>query len=153
MACVVSGALLGGFVSPFFVAMARVRGPAATRLSFECAWVGAGLCALAWLAVVIHQKLEQSEARSQRRRLGERAAPAEPPAPSPAGSRLRSAGKQLVSLSADQRCPYCRAGLEGEVTSCGACRTVLHKECLIELGGCPVQGCRNNPRARRSAQA
>ncbi|HBP22207.1 MAG TPA: hypothetical protein DEA08_31050 [Planctomycetes bacterium] len=65
-------------------------------------------------------------------------------------SRVQTTGKQVVPVSAQQRCPYCREGLQiAAVISCGACRTVLHKECLEELGGCPTQGCRNNPRERR----
>lgn len=68
-----------------------------------------------------------------------------------ASSRVQTTGKQIVPVSAQQHCPYCREGLQtAPVISCGACRTVLHKECLEELGGCPTQGCRNNPRERRT---
>lgn len=78
--------------------------------------------------------------------------PASAPSPRTASSRVQTTGKQVVPVSAQQRCPYCREGLQiAPVISCGACRTVLHKECLEELGGCPTTGCRNNPRERRQA--
>jgi hypothetical protein len=43
------------------------------------------------------------------------------------------------------RCPYCHDGLEtedkAEVSSCGACSTLIHSECFSENGGCPILGC------------
>ena len=55
-----------------------------------------------------------------------------------------------VAVSADQLCPFCQDALrsEDDAVSCGACRTVLHRECFGELGGCPSIGCRNQPRRR-----
>ncbi|MGE0708488.1 MAG: hypothetical protein AB7N76_21105 [Planctomycetota bacterium] len=75
--------------------------------------------------------------------------PPPPPAGTPQGP--VPAGRQVVPISADQFCPFCREPIgDGQpLTSCAACRTVLHKDCLAELGGCPTQGCRNNPRDRR----
>jgi hypothetical protein len=56
---------------------------------------------------------------------------------------------------ADARCPYCHDGLDpaaDDVESCGKCRTVHHRECLAEAGGCTVFGCgeRSPPRERAS---
>ena len=55
-----------------------------------------------------------------------------------------------VAVSADQLCPFCQDALRSEdgAVSCGACRTVLHRECFGELGGCPTVGCRNQARRR-----
>ena len=59
-----------------------------------------------------------------------------------------------ISIQAGQRCPYCHDQLVGtlaaEMLTCGACQTVLHRDCLKELGSCPTQGCRNR-RAKRPA--
>ncbi len=43
------------------------------------------------------------------------------------------------------RCPYCHDTLEVEakvdVSSCGACQTLIHSECFRENQGCPILGC------------
>jgi hypothetical protein len=49
------------------------------------------------------------------------------------------------------RCPYCRDDLrlEGDdLTACPACRTVHHRACFAEGGGCTVFGCREAGRRR-----
>lgn len=40
------------------------------------------------------------------------------------------------------RCPYCHDGLDGELATCEACRTIHHSDCLADAGGCTVLGCR-----------
>lgn len=40
------------------------------------------------------------------------------------------------------RCPYCHDGLEGELATCEACRTIHHTDCLADAGGCTLLGCR-----------
>lgn len=59
-----------------------------------------------------------------------------------------------ISIQSGQRCPYCHDELVGtsaaEMLTCGACQTVLHRDCLKELGSCPTHGCRNR-RAKKSA--
>ena len=61
-------------------------------------------------------------------------------------------GVVKVTVQAGQRCPYCRDTLVGslpyELLTCGACQTVLHKDCLKELGSCPTHGCRNRRKVR-----
>jgi hypothetical protein len=61
-------------------------------------------------------------------------------------------GLVTITVQSGQRCPYCHDTLVGsrahEMITCGACQTVLHKDCLNELGSCPTQGCRNRRKGR-----
>lgn len=46
------------------------------------------------------------------------------------------------------RCPYCRDGISLEqagLALCDGCRTVHHRACFAEAGGCTVLGCRGAP--------
>ena len=38
-------------------------------------------------------------------------------------------------------CPYCKGGLSGDLRLCPKCNTLMHKECIVENGGCAVYGC------------
>lgn len=61
-------------------------------------------------------------------------------------------GLVTITVQAGQRCPYCHDTLVGslasEMLTCGACETVLHRECLNELGSCPTHGCKNRRKVR-----
>ena len=49
------------------------------------------------------------------------------------------------------RCPYCRDELARageEPAGCPSCRTLHHRACLEEAGGCTVFGCRGGPEPR-----
>lgn len=48
---------------------------------------------------------------------------------------------------AGARCPFCHDGLEGELATCEACRTIHHTDCLADAG-CTVLGCRGRERQR-----
>ncbi|MBI3724787.1 hypothetical protein HY251_12660 [bacterium] len=53
------------------------------------------------------------------------------------------------------RCAYCHADVTGEepdLVACESCSTVAHEDCWIELGHCPVLGCKGErpERARAS---
>lgn len=56
-----------------------------------------------------------------------------------------------VVLGAAQHCPFCREGVR-EATeplmTCGGCRAVYHKQCLLEAGVCGTIGCRNSRRPK-----
>lgn len=46
------------------------------------------------------------------------------------------------------RCPYCRDGISLEqdgLAACDGCRTVHHRACFAEAGGCTVMGCKGGP--------
>lgn len=50
------------------------------------------------------------------------------------------------------RCPYCRDDVDpggNDVSACPECRTLHHRECLDEAGGCTVLGCANSRAGRR----
>lgn len=49
------------------------------------------------------------------------------------------------------RCAFCHGALESddsETSTCPACRTKLHKECVDDLGRCPTLGCVRRLQAR-----
>jgi len=74
------------------------------------------------------------------------------PAPKVALVVPKAVGTVPVTLQPDQHCAYCREGLAGsspaELTTCAACQSTLHAECMTANRGCCTVGCRNNPRGR-----
>ena len=55
-----------------------------------------------------------------------------------------------ATLETVTRCSYCRAD-DGELSSCDACGTLTHTECLKEHGRCPTLGCAKAVRAESLA--
>lgn len=46
------------------------------------------------------------------------------------------------------RCPYCRDAIsleQSDLAACDGCRTVHHRACFAEAGGCTVMGCTGGP--------
>jgi hypothetical protein len=57
----------------------------------------------------------------------------------------------VVRASSELRCAYCHAG--GELVPCVSCNTLLHAGCWVELGRCPVLGCRGAGPKRAATRA
>jgi hypothetical protein len=58
---------------------------------------------------------------------------------------VNAAGKPRVTLSPNQRCPFCHDPLveSDDLVACVACQTLLHRECVQEGGMCSTLGCTN----------
>lgn len=120
-------------------ALAELMGPQGfTHLSLD----GRRLCATAPLEGGLASFLVLSQARALARLL-------EALGSSPA------TGVRVEAATDEGRCPYCHDVLEEaeEVRRCPACRTLHHRACFREAGGCTLLGCERVARGPRSARA